>query len=104
MRLEKALPEVMGMSIWKVEVPCPESQVLRIDTCMKALSEYLFTVLVDRQCSIRELSRDCGLCARELEKIINRETSGIRLSTFLKIAQGLGIKTSILMEKMEGNI
>lgn len=90
------------MSIWKEEEPINEP--MDIESCMKALSEYLFSELAKRKCSVRELSNGCSLCTRELEKIIKRETPGIRLSTFLKIAKGLGIKTSVLMEKMEGSI
>lgn len=89
------------MSIWKEEEPINEP--MDIESCMEALSEYLFSELAKRKCSVRELSNGCGLCTRELEKIIKRETPGIRLATFLKIAQGLGTSASQMFAEMESS-
>lgn len=90
------------MSIWKVEVPCLESQVLRIDTCMVALGEYLFCELERMDCTMAEMGRRCGLSTRLIEKIVSRKSPGIQLATFLKIAQGLGMRASELLAEMEG--
>lgn len=64
---------------------------------MKVIRETIFLVMREQHWSLRKTADACGMTYRGLQSILNREQNDVKLSTLLKIADGLGKPLSTLV-------
>lgn len=69
---------------------------------MDALVERVRLELRERDCGIKAFAIDCGLTREEISQILRGKKKEIRLDTLFKISWGLCVRTSELLEEMEG--
>lgn len=62
----------------------------------------IFTLRRDRKLSLTELAQKSGVTSREIAMLEQGQRVSPKLSTLEKLAKGFGMKTSRLVEIMEG--
>lgn len=66
------------------------------------IGQVIFTLRRSRQLSLTELAEKSGVTSREIAMLEQGQRVSPKLSTLEKLAKGFGMKTSRLVEMMEG--
>ncbi len=72
-----------------------------MEDCLKALRERLYAVMRKNDWTLTRLSNECGVSYRELQQILYNQNKDIRLSTLIRISDGLGVPLISLVDMEE---
>jgi len=72
-----------------------------MEDCLKALRERLYAVMGKNDWTLTRLSNECGVSYRELQQILYKQNKDVRLSTLVRISDGLGIPLISLVDMEE---
>lgn len=61
-----------------------------IEDCLQTLREELYVAINKNDWNLTKTSNECEISRRELQRILYNQAKDIRLSTLVKISEGIG--------------
>ncbi len=74
-----------------------------MENCMENLRQQLFRHMSRTGCSMKHMSEECGISLRELNYILDGKKKDIRLSTVVRISEGIRRPVTCLISEEESN-
>lgn len=72
-----------------------------MENCLNTLRDRLYSVMGKNNWSLTQMANECGISYRELQQILYKQNKDIRLSTLIRISDGLGIPLISLVDVEE---
>lgn len=70
-----------------------------MEDCMKTIREKLYAVIRKNDWTLTRMSIECGISYRGLQQILYSQNKDVRLSTLIRISDGLGISLISLVDE-----
>lgn len=72
-----------------------------MENCLKTLRDRLYSVMGKKNWTLVQMATECGISYRELQQILYNQNKDIRLSTLIRISEGLGVPLISLVDVEE---